>query len=78
MIRYLVQPRNRVFVKVSGFLYFAKNMGNNISEQISKNVRGKYSQKHHDHAKQSQKRQVIWLVIKLLTELRGFQKFTRE
>ena len=78
MIRYLVQPRNRVFVKVYGFLYFAKNMGNNISEQISKNVRGKYSQKRHDHAKQSQKRQVIWLVIKLLTELRGFQKFTRE
>ena len=78
MIRYLVQPRNRVFVKVYGFLYFAKNMGNNISEQISKNVRGKYSQKRHDHATQSQKRQVIWLVIKLLTELRGFQKFTRE
>ena len=78
MIRYLVQPRNRVFVKVYGFLYFAKNMGSNISEQISKNVRGKYSQKRQDHAKQSQKRQVIWLVIKLLTELRGFQKFTRE
>ena len=32
MIRYLVQPRNRVFVKVYGFLSFAKNMGKNISE----------------------------------------------
>ena len=32
MIRYLVQPRDRVFVKVYGFLPFAKNMGKNISE----------------------------------------------
>ena len=32
MIRYLVQPRDQVFVKVYGFLSFAKNMGKNISE----------------------------------------------
>ena len=32
MIRYLVQPRDWVFVKVCGFLSFAKNMGKNISE----------------------------------------------
>ena len=27
MIRYSVQPRDRIFVKLYGFLSFAKNMG---------------------------------------------------
>ena len=50
--RYSVQPRARVFVKGYGLLSFAKNMGKNIGEIISKNLNSKYSQKL-DHAKQS-------------------------
>ena len=30
MMRYLVQTREKIFVKSYGFLYFAKNMGKNI------------------------------------------------
>ena len=40
MTRYSVQPRDRIFVKGYGFLSFAKNMGTNISENLS----DKYSQ----------------------------------
>ena len=36
MMRYSVQPRNRIFVKGYGFLSFAKNMGKNIGKNISK------------------------------------------
>ena len=48
-MRYSVQPRDRIFAKGYGFLSFAKNIGKNIS----KNVKGKYSQKLLDHARQS-------------------------
>ena len=30
MMRYLVQTREKIFVKSYGFLYFAKSMGKNI------------------------------------------------
>ena len=40
-MRYLVEPRVRIYVKGYGFLSFAKNMGN------------KYSQKLFDSAKKS-------------------------
>ena len=30
MMRYSVQPRDRIFEKGYGFLYFAKNMGKKI------------------------------------------------
>ena len=53
MIRYSVQPRDRIFVKGYGFLFFARNMGKNIGKNISKDLSGKYSQKIFDHAKQS-------------------------
>ena len=60
MTRYLVQSRDRIFVKGYGFLSFAKNMGTNIGENINKNFNGKYSagmltmrQKLIDYAKQS-------------------------
>ena len=53
MTRYLVQPRDEMFVKGYGFLSFAKNMGKNIGKNISTNLSGKYSQKLLDHAKQS-------------------------
>ena len=52
MMRYLVQPRDQLFVKSYGFLSSAKNMGKNIGKNISKNLSGKYSQKLLDHAKQ--------------------------
>ena len=53
MIRYSVQPTDRIFVKSYGFLSFPKNMSKNIGKRISKNLRDKYSQKLLDHAKQS-------------------------
>ena len=37
-MRNLVQPRDRIFVKEYGFLFFAKNMGKNIGKNISKNL----------------------------------------
>ena len=48
-MRYLVQSRDQIFAKGYGFLFFAKN----IDENISKNLSGKCSKKLHDHAKQS-------------------------
>ena len=53
MTRYLVQPRDRIFVKGCGFLSFANNMGNNIGKNNSKNLCGKYNQESLDHGKQS-------------------------
>ena len=53
MIRYLVKPRDRIFVKGYGFLSFAKNMGKNIGKNMSKTLGGKYTQKLLDHTKQS-------------------------
>ena len=52
MMRFSVQPRDRIFVKGYGFLSFAKNMGKNIGKNISKNLSGKYNQELLDHAKQ--------------------------
>ena len=60
MIRYSVQPGDRIFIKGYGFLSFPKNMGKNIGKNIRKNFSGKYSpgvlamcQKLLDHAKKS-------------------------
>ena len=53
MTRYLVRPRDRLFVKGYGFLSFAKNTGRNIDKNLSKKLSSKYSQKILDHAKQS-------------------------
>ena len=50
MIRYSVQPRDRIFVKGYGFLSFAKNIDKNIGKNICKNVTYKYCQKPFDHA----------------------------
>ena len=44
-MRYSIEPRDRIYVKVYGFLSFAKNM--------SKNVGSKYDRKLHDSAKKS-------------------------
>ena len=60
MMRYSVQPGDRIFFKGYRFLFFAKNMSKNIGKDISKILSGKYSpgmlamrQKLLDHAKQS-------------------------
>ena len=47
MTYYLVQTRDRIFVKGYRFLSFAKN----IRRNISKNLSSKYTQKRFDHAK---------------------------
>ena len=44
-MRYLIEPRNRIYVKRYGFLSFAKSMG--------KSLTNKYSQKLLDSAKKS-------------------------
>ena len=41
MIHYSVQPRDGIFVKDYGFLSFARNRGNNVGKNISKNSNGK-------------------------------------
>ena len=75
MMRYSVQPRDRVFVKGHEFLSFAKSMGKNISKNISKNVIGKCSQKLLDHAKQSATdaiKTTLKRVIQKSTEVTGY------
>ena len=44
-MRYLIEPKDRTYVKRYGFLSFAKNMGTQLSS--------KYSQKLLDNAKKS-------------------------
>ena len=51
MLRYSVQPRNRIFVNYYEFLSFARNMGRIIGKNLSKSF--KHSQKIFDQAKQS-------------------------
>ena len=51
-MHYSVPPRYQIFAKGYGFLSFPENMGKNIVKSISKNLRGKYSQKLHDYAKE--------------------------
>ena len=54
MTWYSVQPRDRIFSKDYGFLYFARYTEKNIIvKNISKNLNSKYSQKLLDHPKQS-------------------------
>ena len=53
MTRYLVEARDRIFVKGYGFLAFTKKLGKNVHKNISKNLSSKYSQKIIDYTKQS-------------------------
>ena len=41
MMRYSVRPRDRIFGKGYGFLFFAKSMGKKFGKNISKNLSGK-------------------------------------
>ena len=74
-MRYLVQPRDQIFVEGYGFLSFAKNMGKIVRKNINKNSIGKYSQKplnrsespqqnfkliQKESLKKQQKQLVIW------------------
>ena len=52
VMRYSVQPWDRIFVKGYAFLPFAKSMGRNIGKNVSKNVSGRCGQKLLDHPKQ--------------------------
>lgn len=45
-MRYSVEPRDWIIVKVYGIFFLAKNKGKNISQKLSV----KYSQKRLDHA----------------------------
>ena len=65
---YSVLPRNRIFVKGYGFSPFAKNMDKNISN----NLRGKWSQKLLDHA-----RDLLEMHLKLLPK-EQFKKLLKQ
>ena len=67
-MRYSVQSRDRIFVKVYEFLSLAENLGKNTGKDISKN----FFQK--SHSRNSRNNYWIWLVIKLLIELQKFQE----
>ena len=50
MIRYSVQLRDIILTKISVFFFFfAKDMGKNIDENISKSLNNKYRQKFLGH-----------------------------
>ena len=38
-----MEPKDQIFVKSYGFLFFAKNMNKNINKSIIKDLRGKKS-----------------------------------
>ena len=52
MTCYSVQPKDQIFVKGYGFLFFAKNMCKNFGKNISKKIRSKYSQEFFENDKQ--------------------------
>ena len=49
---YSIEPKDRIYVKGYGFLYFAKNMGRHANK-VAKNLNNKYCQKLLDSAKTS-------------------------
>ena len=51
-MRYSIEPKNRIYVKESGFLSFTKNMGTHATK-VARNLSNKYSQKLLDTAKKS-------------------------
>ena len=53
MMRYSIELRDQIFIKVTDFLSFARNMRKNISKNLSRTFNSKYSQKIFDHAKHS-------------------------
>ena len=51
-MRYSIEPRDRIYVKSYGFLFFAKNMGRHANK-VAKSLSNKYGQKLLDSAKKS-------------------------
>ena len=51
-MRYPIEPRERIHVKVYGFLSFPKNIGTHATK-VAKNMSNTYSQKVLDSAKKS-------------------------
>ena len=51
-MRYLIEPRDRRYVKGYGFLSFAKYIGT-YATKVAKNMSNKYSQKLFDSAEKS-------------------------
>ena len=49
-MRYSIEPKDRIYVKGYGFLFFAKNMGRHATK-FAENLRSKYGQKLLHNAK---------------------------
>lgn len=46
-----IEPRDHIFVKRYGFLFFLENISKNIGKNVSKNLSGKNGQKLLGYAK---------------------------
>ena len=51
-MRYSIEPRDRIYVKSYGFLFFAKNVGRHANK-VAKSLSNKFCQKLFDSAKKS-------------------------
>ena len=86
MTHYSVHPRDRIFVKGYKLWFYPRNIGKNIGKNISKTISSKHSQNvliilnkrqqmqlkllQKELFQKQQKNFVIWLIIKLLINLR--------
>ena len=57
-MRYSIEPRDRIYVKGSGFLSFAKNMGKNLSNKYSQKVLDTAEKSTTDAIKSASKRAI--------------------
>ena len=57
-MRYLFEPRDRIYVKGHGFLSFAKNMGKNLSNKYGQNLLDRVKQSLTDAIKTASKRAI--------------------
>ena len=81
-MRYLVEPRDRIYVKGYGFSSFAKNIGENLSNKYGKKILNSAKKSTTDAIKaasktanqKKQKQLVIELVTKLLIKKQMHQK----
>ena len=71
MMCYSVQNRDRIFVKGYGFLSFAENIGKKFGKNIGKTLRGTYSQKLLDHAKQSATDALKTISVRIIQKATG-------
>ena len=57
-MRYSIEPRGRIYVKGHGFLYFAKNIGKNLSHNYSKKLLDTVKKSTTDAIKTASKRAI--------------------